>query len=94
MILKTHCLAGLRSIREQRGIEASELAAAIGVNLSSYYRFERGERRIYFDKAVLLARQLDCSLHDFLVDRPGATITAPPAAPTPDAAEILENWEA
>lgn len=53
-----HSLSGLRPIRELLHHRPTDLARSIGVGLASYSRYERGERRIYFDKALMLARIL------------------------------------
>jgi transcriptional regulator with XRE-family HTH domain len=63
-MLTDHCLAGLKSIRQDRGISPPDLARAIGVTTNSYYRYERGDARIQFDKVCLLADMLGCSLDD------------------------------
>jgi transcriptional regulator with XRE-family HTH domain len=57
-----HPLSGLRSARIEAGVEPQILAERIGVHINSYYRFESGQRRLYFDKAVVLADALGVSL--------------------------------
>ena len=53
-----HHLRGLKSRRLNSGVLASELAVSIGVTLNSYYRFETGARRIFLDRAAVLARMI------------------------------------
>lgn len=57
-----HCLIGLKAIRLHRRMQVKEAAHLIGVQPTSYARFEAGTRRIYFDRVVLLAKALDCSI--------------------------------
>lgn len=51
-------------IRHVRRAQVTELAHAIGTQPTSYSRFERGERRIYLDKAILLAKRLGVRVDD------------------------------
>lgn len=60
----TNNLAGLRGIRLHRARRSSEMAELIGVTPSSYTRFENGYRRIYFDKACILADTLGVRVDD------------------------------
>lgn len=53
-----HVLSGLKSWRTSQGVRAVDLARRIGIAVESYRRIERGERRIYFDKAIALATYL------------------------------------
>lgn len=96
MHLQDHCLAGLKAIRERENIPAKDLAKAIGTNLASYYRFERGDRRIHFDRAVRLSKILNCSLYDFLTDPtiPERAAVQQVEADEVEAAEALGDWEA
>lgn len=64
-----HPLAGLKTRREMEHMRASDLARRIGVTTASYYRFERGERRIYLDKARAIASTLGCTV-DALAHEP------------------------
>lgn len=59
-----HCLSGLKSVRIAKGIAPVDLAQSIGVNLNSYYRYERGAARIQFDKVCRLADMLGCTTDD------------------------------
>lgn len=45
-------------------LKVADLAHAIGVEPTSYRRFERGERRIYLDKALILASQFNCTIEE------------------------------
>jgi transcriptional regulator with XRE-family HTH domain len=68
MTLPAHPLHGLRLRREMRGLKASQLAQRTGVDTASYYRFERGERRIYLDKALTLAHTLQCTVEQLGIE--------------------------
>lgn len=59
-----HCLEGLRPIRRMRKITPSELADLIGLQTTSYSRFERGERRMYADQLKTLAKRLGVRTDD------------------------------
>lgn len=61
----SHQLHGLRPIRRFRRFQRNELADLIGVTPASYTRFERGERRIYWDKVTTLADRLGVRTDDF-----------------------------
>lgn len=50
-----HSLGNLRTIRESLGWPVADLAAAIAITPTSLHRHERGERRIFLDKARMLA---------------------------------------
>lgn len=63
-----HLLAGVRTRRQLLGIRAVDLAKRIAVTPTSYMRFERGERRIYLDKAVAIAKMLNCSLDELAIE--------------------------
>jgi predicted transcriptional regulator len=62
MTLAHHPLSGLKAERERACIDPTTIAAHIGVDLRSYYRYEVGARRIHFDKACSIADLLGCSL--------------------------------
>ena len=72
----SHPLSGIKSARLKAGINPHVLAEAIGVGVRSYYRYEEGRRRIYFDKACVLADTLGISL-DQLRSDPDAAASAP-----------------
>jgi transcriptional regulator with XRE-family HTH domain len=58
----SHPLSGLRDRRRLAGVTSSAIAARIGVDVNSYGRFERGERRCYLDKAIAIASMLNCTV--------------------------------
>jgi transcriptional regulator with XRE-family HTH domain len=62
MELAQHSLSGLRPRRTLLRIPATQLASRLGVTTTTYNRFERGERRAYFDQAIALAAALGCTL--------------------------------
>jgi transcriptional regulator with XRE-family HTH domain len=80
-----HCLEGLKPARIRTGIEVEALAESMGVSVTSYYRYEAGHRRIYFDKACRLADALGVSLDD---------LRRAPASDTVVAAAALGGWDA
>lgn len=59
-----HAMQGLRPIRRVRKVSPTELAERIGVQPTSYARFERGERRIYADQVRVLAKRLGVRMDD------------------------------
>jgi transcriptional regulator with XRE-family HTH domain len=59
-----HVLAGLKPRRTLLGIKAADIATRIGVSVESYYRLERGQRRIYFDKAIAISSFTGISILD------------------------------
>lgn len=77
MTLPQHALAGLKPRRIARNLSREDMAGAIGVTATSYDRFENGTRRLYFDKACVLADTLGCSLDDLRCD-PNAVAEAQP----------------
>ena len=58
----------LREIREVRGFRLKDVAAALGIALRSYQRYEAGERQPDIDSLVALADYFNVSL-DYLVGR-------------------------
>ncbi len=74
-----HCAAGLKPAR----LRSEKLAAAIGVTVTTYYRYEAGARRLYLDKACVLADTMGISLDDIRRD---------PGTGTVDAGAALDSW--
>lgn len=62
----------LKRIRTEKGVSRKDLAAAIGIDESSYGKYERGERNLPADKIYNLAIALNCSVADILGDNPNA----------------------
>lgn len=62
----------LKRIRLEKGVFRKDLAAAIGIDESSYGKYERGERNLPADKIYNLAIALNCSVADILGDNPNA----------------------
>ena len=60
----THLLQGVQTRRQMLKISAVDAAKALGMERASYYRLERGERRVYLDKALTLARLLGCTVYE------------------------------
>lgn len=57
-MMGTHPLEGLKSIRDELGVTAVELAERLGVTRTTYYRFESGKRRAYWDQVDTIADYL------------------------------------
>jgi transcriptional regulator with XRE-family HTH domain len=64
MHISDHPLASLRHRRQLMDIPASQLATRIGCTVTTYNRYERGERRSFTDQAVTLAKMLGCTVED------------------------------
>lgn len=60
--LPNHPMFGARERRLLAGIKTIQAAKAIGVDPNTYGRYERGERRIYLDRARTLARLFNCTI--------------------------------
>jgi transcriptional regulator with XRE-family HTH domain len=61
--LVQHPLQGVRDRRTLLGLKAADFAKRLGMDIQSYYRLERGERRCYLDKALTIAKMLECTVH-------------------------------
>lgn len=61
-LYKMHPLEGIADRRTLLKIRAVDIAAALGIEVASYRRMERGERRCYLDKALAIADMLDCTV--------------------------------
>jgi transcriptional regulator with XRE-family HTH domain len=59
---KIHPLEGVADRRQLLKVKATDLAAAVGLETASYRRLERGQRRCYLDKALIIAELLQCTL--------------------------------
>ena len=59
----------IREIREQLGISRKDLADRTGLSYTALTKWESGTNEIGFDKAVVIARALKCSVSD-LVENP------------------------
>lgn len=59
-----HSLDGLKPRRTLLHVKAEDIAARIGVSTESFYRLERGTRRCYLDKAIVMAGILECSVDE------------------------------
>jgi transcriptional regulator with XRE-family HTH domain len=75
----------IRSIRTRRGITQAELAGALGIPQSNVSQMERGVRGLTVHQAVKLARALDVSTDEILLDRqPSRALRAKGASNLPD----------
>jgi transcriptional regulator with XRE-family HTH domain len=72
-----HSLSGLKRVRTLLQFDPKRLADRIGIELNTYYRYERGERRIYLDKGATLAAMLEVPIEALMRE------------PTPEEATIL-----
>lgn len=52
----------LKALREERGLSQAQLANASGIDKSAIARYETGRTLPGIDRAVTLARALDCSV--------------------------------
>jgi transcriptional regulator with XRE-family HTH domain len=57
-------MQSLRHRRQLLQLPATYFATRIGVTITTFNRFERGERRTYTDQALTIARLLGCSIED------------------------------
>lgn len=71
-------------------IDAQVLADAAGVSLTSYYRFEDGTRRCYFDKVCCMADAMGVSTDMLRRDPEAPAIAAAEADGT--VVPPLEGW--
>ena len=58
----------LISLQKERNVLKKDVAAAIGISVMAYYRYERGERQPTTDILIAIAEYFDVSL-DYLVGR-------------------------
>lgn len=77
-MLLSHPLMSVRFRRDLLGIKATEIARRLGMEPASYSRIERGERRCYIDKAIVLAKMLHTTVDQLEV--------------MPDEAERIRLW--
>ena len=56
----------LRKLREQNGKSRAEVAAALGVTLSSVSHYENGLRRVSLEHVLMLAKLYDCSAEEVI----------------------------
>lgn len=68
MSLHHHPLSAVKTRRTVLDIKASDLAHILAIEPGSYSRIERGERRIYLDKAVRLAATLQCTVEQLAIE--------------------------
>ena len=80
----------LRSLRTDRGWSIDELARRSHIGASTISRIETGHRRIALDHLVTLARALDTSIDELLVDEESDDDVV--IRPTRDAANGATYW--
>lgn len=56
----------LRDLRKQSGKTAVEVAAAVGVAVGTYFRYEQGTRQISIQQVLLLAKMFDCTEREII----------------------------
>jgi transcriptional regulator with XRE-family HTH domain len=59
-----HPLVGLGPRRRLLGFKAVDIAQRVGLSENGYGRIERGQRRVYFDKAIAISAFTGISLID------------------------------
>ena len=88
--------ARLRHLRRLRNISQAGLAAALGVSFQQVQKYEKGANRLSASMLVRAAADLGVSVSELIGEVPqearGAQQLAA-ALETPDATELLENYE-
>ena len=56
----------MRELRLERHFKQEEMAKQLGLSMSAYCRYERGEREPTASVVLLLAEVFDCSADDLL----------------------------
>lgn len=64
MQLKNHPLASVRTRRQILGLSGADMAKRLGCTPTTYFRYERGERRVFLDQARAIASFLACSIDE------------------------------
>lgn len=64
MEMRDHPLMSARQRRQLLQLPATFIASRLGITVTSYNRFERGERRAYVDQAHVIAKALGCTVDD------------------------------
>jgi len=87
--------AKLQALRQGAGLSQEDLAERIGAKKQKVSNWERGRFTPSFEKAVLLARALGCSLDSFVDESDAGREKARPMQvhPTSDAVEIRDMGE-
>lgn len=70
----------IREIRKRKGLTQEAVAEAVGVDHSTFSRYERGQAWPSAEKLKAIARALDCSVAELFSDY---------EAPTPGVAEFM-----
>jgi transcriptional regulator with XRE-family HTH domain len=58
----------LKSIRHRKGLSAEQIASEVGVDVSTYRRYERNETSPTLDRIDSLAKALEVSIQELLPD--------------------------
>ncbi len=66
----------LRILRQRKGWSQSDLAKKAGMHHDTISKIETGARKVKWDRALLLAAALGCSLEDFLGETTSTSSTA------------------
>lgn len=64
MLLKNHDLTGVRTRRQILGLSGTDMAKRLGCTPTTYFRYERGERRAYIDQGKAIASFLGCTIDE------------------------------
>lgn len=67
-MLRTHSFMSVRPRREALGIAARDMAHHLGITTATFYRYERGDARPFFDQAIAIAKLLNCEPSDLARD--------------------------
>jgi transcriptional regulator with XRE-family HTH domain len=65
VIAQQNWAAFMKDWRQRAGFSGKAAAERIGIEQSSYFRIERGERKLTIDKAFTLADMFGCRVDDF-----------------------------
>ena len=67
----SHPLSAVRTRRTILGVTAVTIAKRLAMEPNSYGRMERGERRCFIDKAIVLSHLLECSVEQLGIEPTG-----------------------
>lgn len=64
----SHPLSAVKERRIILGVAAATIAKRLAMEPTSYSRMERGERRCFIDKAIVLSHLLECSVEQLGIE--------------------------
>ena len=68
----------IRDLRKSKGFTQKKLADAAGLSMETLSRYERGEREHRITEMSMIAKALDCSIKDILLDEESNPTQPPP----------------